>query len=184
MPRILLHVCCGPCGIYPIEKLQTEYQVSVFYYNPNIHPEDEYLKRRQAMQDYCLKYKIDFIAAPYDPLEYFAAVKNAEANKNKRCPLCYKLRLTKTAQYAKQNQFNAFTSTLLISPHQDIELIKKIGQELASQYNINFYSAEDKTSLKKYKGFRQGFALGRQKSKQENMYHQHYCGCVFSQKEV
>lgn len=184
MAKLLLHVCCGPCGIYPLEKLQTEYQVSVFYYNPNIHPQAEYCLRKNAMQDYCKKYQIKFIEEIYNPEEYFLAVKGQEKNKPARCPLCYRLRLEKTAQYAKKNNYSAFTSTLLISPHQDIELIKKIGQELARKYGIEFYAAENKESNKKYKGFRPGFALGRQKAKAEKMYHQHYCGCIFSQNEL
>ena len=184
MPKLLLHVCCGPCGIYPLEKLQTEYQVSVFYYNPNIHPQEEYGLRKNTVEDYCKKYQIEFIGGEYQPPDYFVAIKGQEKNKLARCPLCYRLRLEKTAQYASKNNFPVFTSTLLISPHQDIELIKKIGQELAKKYHLCFYTAENKDSKKKYKGFRPGFALGRQQAKQENMYRQHYCGCTFSQNEL
>lgn len=184
MDKLLLHVCCGPCGIYPIEKLKADYLVSVFYYNPNIHPQTEYCLRKNAIQDYCKKYRIEFIEESYHPEEYFLAIKGQEKNKPARCPLCYRLRLEKTAQYASKNNFSSFSSTLLISPHQDIELIKNIGEELGKKYHLGFYTAEDKTSQKKYKGFRPGFSLGRQKSKAENMYHQHYCGCIFSQNEL
>lgn len=185
MKKILLHVCCGPCGIYPLEKLQRLYDsVAVFYYNPNIHPQEEYLKRKQTVKNYCKKNKIKFIAPEYNAQQYFDAIKGTEKIKQKRCPACYHLRLQKTAQYAKNNNFTAFTSTLLISPQQDIQLIKKIGQELAQKNRIDFYSAEDETSNKKYKGFRPGYARGRQKSKAEAMYHQHYCGCIFSLNEL
>ena len=184
MPKLLLHVCCGPCGIYPITKLTNDYQVVVFYYNPNIHPEEEFAKRKKAMQDYCEKNNIQFVEARYDPQEYFQAIKGKEKDKPNRCPLCYRLRLEKTAAYAKANNFSAFTSTLLISPHQDIALIKKIGEQLSEKYQVDFYSAEDKESKRKYKGFRPGFSEGRKKAKEENMYQQHYCGCIFSQNEL
>lgn len=184
MKKLLLHVCCGPCGIYPLEKLQTDYQISVFYYNPNIHPEEEYKKRKTAAQEFCKKNKINFIEPEYDPQKYFQAVKGLEKNKFQRCAECYKLRLEQTAKYAAENNFDVFTSTLLISPHQDINLVKKIGQELAEKYKINFYSAQDKDNNKKYKGFRPGFTQGRKKAKQENMYSQTYCGCIFSKDEV
>ncbi|MFA6028114.1 MAG: epoxyqueuosine reductase QueH [Patescibacteria group bacterium] len=180
MPKLLLHVCCGPCGIYPLLKLKEEYQVAVFYYNPNIHPEEEYAKRKNAAQEYCRKNNIDFIAPKYEPQEYFLAVKGKEEAKAERCPLCYRLRLSRTAQYAKEKGYDYFTSTLLISPHQDIELIKEIGFELEKEIKVKFYSAEDKESKKKYKGFRPGFAFGRKIAKQEQMYRQEYCGCIFS----
>lgn len=182
--KLLLHVCCGPCGIYPIEKLKNDYIVVVFYYNPNIHPLTEYNLRKEAIKNYCQKNNIDFIESDYQPTEYFSAIQGQEKNKKNRCPLCYRLRLEKTARYAKEHGFPIYTSTLLISPHQDIDLIKKIGQELAKQYQLEFYSATDNNSKKKYKGFRPGFAFGRQIAKAENMYRQHYCGCIFSQNEL
>jgi predicted adenine nucleotide alpha hydrolase (AANH) superfamily ATPase len=184
MRKLLLHVCCGPCGIYPLSKLKADYQVSVFYYNPNIHPETEYQLRKNTVQNYCQKNNIEFIEEKYSPDDYFQAIKDQEENKLARCPLCYRLRLEKTAQYAQQHDYEIFSSTLLISPHQDINLIKKIGEKIAEKYNLEFYTAENKESKKKYKGFRQGFALGRQKAKQEHMYFQHYCGCIFSRNEL
>jgi len=181
MPRLLLHVCCGPCGIYPLIKLSANYEVAVFYYNPNIHPVEEYAKRKKAARDYCQKNNIHFIETEYQPQEYFTAVKGKEKDQTHRCPCCYELRLTKTAQYAALNNFDFFSSTLLISPHQDIELIKIIGERLAKEFHLHFYTAENKDSKKKYKGFRPGFTAGRIIAKKENMYRQNYCGCIFSQ---
>jgi hypothetical protein len=184
MLKILLHVCCGPCGIYPLIELGKKYQVTVFYYNPNIHPETEYSKRREAAKNYCEKNNIAFIEEAYNSHEYFNVIKNYEQDKKNRCPLCYQLSLEKTAAYAATHNFEAFTSTLLISPHQDINLIKKIGEELAIKHKIEFYNAEKVNSQKKYKGFRPGFSQGRKLAHSENMYLQHYCGCVFSQNEL
>ncbi|MFH0818421.1 MAG: epoxyqueuosine reductase QueH [Patescibacteria group bacterium] len=184
MPKLLLHVCCGPCGVYPLEKLKQLFDIDVFYFNPNIHPQEEYYKRQTTMKEYCLKYNVNFICPAYNPLEYFSAVKGNERDKIKRCPLCYELRLNETALFASTNQYDYFSSTLLISPHQDIELIRNIGNKLAVEYNIQFYAADNPDSKKKYKGLRPGFAYGRQRSKQEVMYHQHYCGCIFSKNEL
>ena len=167
---LLLHVCCGPCVIYPIDFLkQKDFSITAFFYNPNIHPKREYKKRLKSTKKYLTKESIILIIPPYSPEEYHSNVKE-------RCIDCWKLRLKKTATYAAKNGFNYFTSTLLISPHQDIQKIKQIGQELADKYQIKFFDPGQK-------GFRPGFVDSRKQAKKEKMYAQNYCGCIHSKLE-
>lgn len=182
MRKILIHVCCGPCGIYPIKKLEGQFEVAAFYFNPNIHPEDEYKKRLKAFQEYSDKHKINYIIGDYKPEEYFETVEEVAKEKDKRCPLCYELRLDRTAQKAEELNYDAFTSTLLISPHQDIELVRDLGGMIAKRYDLDFYDGRPEGDKKKYKGFRPGFTEGRKIAKKENLYEQTYCGCIYSQR--
>ncbi len=183
MPRLLLHVCCGPCGIYPLELLQKDYEVTAFYYNPNIQPEDEYKKRLATLKKYLTKNKIDLIEVEYNPQEHLQAIKGFEKNPDKRCPLCWQLRLEKTAEYAAKNKYDFFTSTLLISPHQDINKIKELSELAEKKYIVDFFDNSDMKTNKKYKGFRAGFTKSRKTAHEEKMYCQDYCGCVFSKME-
>lgn len=182
MKKMLIHACCGPCGIYPIKKLREQFEVTAFYYNPNIHPEKEFLKRQRSFKDHCERHGIDHIMDGYDPGEYFSKIRGAEKNKKKRCPLCYELRLEKTAKTAKEKGYDAFTSTLLISPYQDIGRVREIGLRLAGIYGLDFHDGRPEGDKKKYKGFRPGFTEGRRAARQENLYEQTYCGCVYSRK--
>ena len=182
MKKILLHVCCGPCSTYPINYLAEQFDVTAYFFGPNIHPQDEYQKRLNAFLAYCQKNNINYIEEEYIPDVYHEKIKKHEDNKAKRCPLCYELRLEQTAKKARELNMDYFTSTLLISPHQDINLIKNIGENLSAKYEINFFTAQNKDDKKKYKGFRPGFTLGRKIAKKENMYSQEYCGCIFSSK--
>ena len=184
MKKILIHVCCGPCGIYPLKKLEEQFEVTAFYFNPNIHPEAEYKNRLKAFKKYLKKNKIDFIVGDYDPDVYFEAVEEVVKEKNKRCPLCYELRLDGTAREAKKRGFDAFTSTLLISPHQDIDMVKDIGNMIADNYELDFIDGQAEGDKKKFKGFRPGFTEGRKIAKQEKLYEQTYCGCRYSEREL
>ncbi|MBU0731554.1 epoxyqueuosine reductase QueH [Patescibacteria group bacterium] len=182
MKKMLVHVCCGPCGIYPLKTLEEQFNVTAFYFNPNIHPDEEYQKRLKAFQDYSDKYKIDYIVGDYNPDIYLEAVEEVAKEKDKRCPLCYELRLDYTAQEAKKRGFDAFTSTLLISPHQDIEMVKDLGDMIAGKYRLDFYDGRPEGDKKKFKGFRPGFTEGRKIAKQEKLYEQTYCGCLYSKR--
>ncbi len=168
--RLLLHICCGPCALYPIKKLADKKfkEVVGFYYNPNIHPPSEYKRRRDALQ----LTGMDVIYPPYVMEEYFRKTVSKE-DRPERCQLCWDLRLAKTAEYAKKNNFDAFTTTLLISPYQDHKLVKKIGEDIGRKKEIKFY----------YEDFRVGFRQSQEEAKKSEMYRQKYCGCVFSELE-
>ncbi|MBI4981999.1 MAG: epoxyqueuosine reductase QueH [Candidatus Omnitrophica bacterium] len=167
--KILLHTCCAPCLIYPLEELEKKgFKVAGFFYNPNIHPFSEYKLRKEAFDN--LTAEILFPA--YMPQEFFQAV-NLRENAPDRCAICWSLRLDKTAQYAKKNGFDAFTTTLLVSPYQNQELLKEIGEQIAIDRGIEFL----------YQDFRPGFRKAHDKAKEKGIYCQKYCGCLYSELE-
>jgi predicted adenine nucleotide alpha hydrolase (AANH) superfamily ATPase len=170
--NILLHVCCAPCLIYPhsVIKSEDDINMSVYYFNPNIHPSMEYARRLEALMDYCVQNNIDLRVGEYDPAFYFRAV---SGNKESRCEDCYKIRLEETARYAAQEKFDVFETTLAVSPYQDHELIKDIGSDMADRYGVEF----------RYTDYRRGFRDGQNKSRELGMYRQAYCGCVYSESE-
>jgi epoxyqueuosine reductase len=173
MKKILLHVCCGPCGTASVKRLQEEgYQVVGYYYNPNIHPEDEYERRLKEAKKLAKTSKISLIIDDYEPQDYFEVVKGKEDNPKERCLECWSLRLQKTAEKAKELNIKMIGSTLRISPYQNqIELLK-IGQEIAKAHGLDFYD-KDLVSC---------FQESVQISKSQEMYRQKYCGCIFSKK--
>ena len=176
MKRILLHSCCAPCSAYVIQELIKEYKVTLFYFNPNIFPEEEYQRRFREAQKYLEKIKVDLIEGEYDHQAWLEKVKGheQEPEKGKRCHICYKYRLEKTALEAQKLSFNTFCSTLSISPHKDAEMINQIGLELAKKYGIEYLESD----WKKQEGFKKACDI----SKSEGFYRQEYCGCEFSRK--
>ena len=172
--KLLLHICCGPCALHPIKELLDKKfdKVTGFFYNPNIHPPSEYKRRKDALSEAASKIEFEVIIPDYKMEEYFRKILSKEGS-SERCQLCWELRLSKTASFAKANGFDAFTTTLLISPYQDHEKVKKIGEETASENGVQFY----------YQDFRPGFRDGQEQAKKENLYRQKYCGCVFSELE-
>ncbi|MFH1783125.1 MAG: epoxyqueuosine reductase QueH [Candidatus Omnitrophota bacterium] len=172
--RLLLHICCGPCALYPIKKLSKARfsEIKGFYYNPNIHPPSEYKRRRDTLKDAEKSLGFSVVYPDYKMEDFFKNVNSLEVPKA-RCKECWKLRLLKTAEYAKNNDFNAFTTSLLISPYQDHEAIKDIGEEIARGTDIEFY----------YEDFRTGFKESQEEAKSNQFYRQKYCGCVFSELE-
>lgn len=181
IPKLLLHSCCAPCSTYVLEYLTQHFDISVLYYNPNIHPSEEYFKREAEQERYInivnKVNKIELIKAPYRPQQYFNAVKGYELDKEggDRCTLCYKLRLDIAAQYAKNHGYDYFTTTLSISPHKNAQIINKIGEKLEEQYDVKYLYAD----FKKKNGFKRSIEL----CNQYDVYRQNYCGCVFSLKE-
>jgi len=155
-------------------------KITGFFYNPNIHPPSEYKRRKDALmqivgdgRDRPLR---EVIAPPYKMEEYFRKVFCRDRSRpvpTERCPLCWELRLSETARFARKNGFDAFTTTLLGSPYQDHEKIKAIGERIAKEKGVDFY----------YEDFRPGFKHGQEKAKKGNLYRQKYCGCVFSELE-
>jgi len=173
--KLLLHTCCAPCGAYSAKFLQEAgYNVTYYFYNPNIFPQEEYQRRLEELKRFAHDVNIPLIIenSNYDEwLEYVAGYEN-EPERGKRCYLCYKIRLEKTAQKAKALKFDYFTTTLSISPHKSYDMICEISNELAPEYGISYLDV----NLKKKDGYKKSVEL----SKQYGFYRQDYCGCEFS----
>ncbi len=172
--RILLHVCCGPCGTYPALRLREEgFEVVAFWYNPNIHPFSEHERRREALWRFARAVDLPVIEFPdYEMVAFLRAVCGQEAFRT-RCAVCYRMRLERTAQVARTEGFAAFTTTLLISPHQEEELIRRIGEEAGKKAGLPFH----------YERFRRGWGERGRLAKAYDLYRQDYCGCVYSEWE-
>ena len=171
--KLLLHTCCAPCSIYCIESLRNEeIEPTVYWYNPNIHPYMEYKQRRDTLLQYTKDIGVKAIFEEEYGLRNF--VKKVIEDIDKRCQkYCYRVRLEQTARYAKENNYDAFSTTLLVSPYQNHELLREIGEELAKQYELEFV----------YRDFRIGFREGQTKARELGLYMQKYCGCVFCEEE-
>jgi len=171
--KILLHICCAPCLIYPLERLKEKgFEVVGLFYNPNIHPFAEYQNRRQAVEDYSKKVNVEVVYPEYEPTDYFRLVHMKE-EKIERCPICWYQRFKMTAQLAKERAFTHFSSTLLVSPYQDQELLKRIGEDICAEEGIEFY----------YEDFRPGFKKAHAQAHAQGIYCQKYCGCIHSELE-
>lgn len=172
--RILLHMCCGPCAAYPIERLrEEEFQVTGFWYNPNIHPWQEHERRRQSAERYIQAVDLPVIWHPDYEMVLFLREVVGQERSGQRCHICYRLRLGPAAQVAAQEGFDALTTTLLISPHQDQDAIRRIGEEVGEAEGVEFY----------FEDFRRGWAQGRRLARQHDLYRQQYCGCIYSEWE-
>ncbi len=171
--RVLLHACCAPCLIYPYRKLSEEHEVDVFWYNPNIQPYREYLRRLYAIRKYARNVGINLIENLEYPLEEWLLIASKLSIKSNvlRCKYCYAMRFKKTASYAKEHGYDAFTTTLLLAPYQKHELIKEIGENIARIMRIEFL----------YIDFRDHFDEAERMAKEAGIYRQGYCGCVFSE---
>lgn len=172
--KLLLHSCCGPCSSSVIERLKDYFDITVLYYNPNIEPLEEYLKRKEEQIRLLNELNIKFMDIDYLNEEYRLKVigYEKEPENGLRCHICYRLRLEKTAILAKENNFDYFTTTLTVSPYKNSKVINEIGLELQSKYNINYLVSD----FKKEDGYKRSIEL----SKKYNLYRQDYCGCLFS----
>ena len=175
--KLLLHACCAPCITYPYITLSSDFKVTVFFYNPNIHPQKEYDQRLESVKNLADKWRFDLIIASYDPEKWFNIVKGLEdcEEGGERCAECFRIRLQKTAETAKKGDFDLFSTTLTISPLKKAEVINRIGISLGEDVGIDYL----KSDFKKKDGFRKSCQL----SQQENLYRQNYCGCVYSRRE-
>jgi hypothetical protein len=170
--KILLHICCAPCSIYPIRILRSEgYTLMGYFYGANIHPHTEYLKRRHALEDYSNQVELQVIFQKGYDLEGF--LQKIVFRESRRCSICYYERLQAAAFAAKKGNFDAFTTTLLYSKFQDHDEVRSLGESLGAKIGINFY----------YRDFREGWKEGIETSKALGMYRQSYCGCIYSEKE-
>ena len=181
VPTLLLHSCCAPCSSYVLEYLSQYFQITVFYYNPNIYPESEYTKRILEQQTLIgqlkSKYPISFMAGAYDKERFYAMAEGMEALKEggARCMKCYELRLREAAEVAKKGNFDYFTTTLSISPMKNAVKLNEIGMRLAEEYQIEYLLSD----FKKKNGYKRSIEL----SKEYGLYRQDYCGCEFSKRE-
>lgn len=170
--KILLHICCGPCALYPLLFLGKKgFSVSAYFYNPNIHPFKEFRKRLVTADEYLKNHGVPAIIDKNYGLKYF--LRSVVHHEENRCRFCYSDRLEKTVQTAKDNNFDAFTSTLLYSKYQNHKQIIEICENLAEQYSISFF----------YHDFREGWQQGIDISKELSLYRQPYCGCIYSEWE-
>lgn len=178
-PKLLLHACCGPCSSYVIEYLSNYFDITIYYYNPNIYPENEYIRRKEELKSFVKQFnnQIKVIEELYNTEAYYKSVKGLEklGERSERCYRCYMFRLEKTANFALKNNYDYFTTTLSISPYKNAEWINEIGKKLEEKYNIKYLYAD----FKKKNGYKRSLEL----SKEYNLYRQDYCGCVYSKQE-
>lgn len=169
---IFLHTCCGPCACYTTERLAEEgFQPTLFFYNPNIHPYQEQQRRRDALRELASLRELPLLEEPGYELEEF--LRQVAAEPQKRCGQCYRIRLAKTAAKAKELGFDCFSTTLLISPYQNRELICQTGHQLAAEYGLRFHDED----------FRPGFRQSQAAARELGLYRQGYCGCIYSEKD-
>lgn len=180
-PRLLLHSCCAPCSSYVLEYLSEYFSVTVFYYNPNIFPAEEYEKRVKEQEALILrlpaKHRISFLEGPYEQERFYEMAKGLELEPEggERCFRCYHLRLLEAAQMARAGAFDYFTTTLSISPLKDAEKLNEIGEKLAREYGVAYLNSD----FKKRNGYKRSIELSRE----YGLYRQDYCGCVYSIRE-
>jgi len=171
--NVLLHICCAPCALYPVELLRGEgHAVNGLFYNPNIHPYAEYLARLEAVLVTAKRESLEVAAGEYEIEKYFQGVVDSERVLD-RCPICWWMRLEKTAKLARERGFDAFTTTLLGSPYQNHNIIRSLAEDVSTKAGVEFL----------YRDFRTGFREAHRKAKDEGIYCQKYCGCLFSERE-
>lgn len=177
-PSLLLHSCCAPCSSYVLEYLSQYFSVTVFYYNPNISKKEEYEKRKaeqiRLIGEMKTNNKVSFLDCDYNPAEFFDCAKGYEncTEGGERCFRCYRLRLEKTAQTAKNQNFDYFCTTLSISPLKNAQKINEIGFDVESEQGVKWLPSD----FKKREGYKRSIELSRQ----FDLYRQNYCGCVYS----
>lgn len=180
VPRLLLHSCCAPCSSYVLEYLSRYFSITVFFYNPNIFPKEEYEKRVEEIKKLIGKmtfvHPVSFVKGEYCPEKFFAMAKGLEdvPEGGERCFRCYRMRMEEAACLAKEGEYDYFTTTLSISPLKNAAKINEIGQELAGIYQVSHLPSD----FKKKNGYKRSIEL----SAQYDLYRQNYCGCVFSKR--
>ena len=179
-PKLLLHACCGVCSSSVIERLYPHFDITILYYNPNIYPKAEYMKRLVALEEIIDKMKLDvrLIELGYLHREFKDKVKGLEKEKEggERCNKCFYLRLEESAKFAKRNNFDYFTTTLSVSPYKNSQKLNEIGKMLEEKYDIKYLYSD----FKKKEGYKRSNEL----SNKYGIYRQHYCGCEYSLKEA
>ena len=180
-PTLLLHSCCAPCSSYVLEYLTNYFYITILFYNPNITSKEEYDKRfnelKRLVEELPHSNKIEIINCRYEPKEFVDIAKGLEMapEGGERCFKCYRLRLEEAAKYAKENNYDFFTTTLSISPHKNANKLNEIGEELSNIYKINYLYSD----FKKKGGYQRSIEL----SKKYDLYRQDFCGCIYSKIE-
>ena len=180
-PRLLLHSCCAPCSSYVLEYLSEYFSITVFYYNPNIYPPEEFGKRveeqERLIRELPAKHPVSFLEGPYEPERFYEMAKGLEQipEGGERCFRCYRLRLLETAQMARAGGCDYFTTTLSISPLKNAQKLNEIGARLAEEYGVPYLFSD----FKKRNGYKRSTEL----SAEYGLYRQDYCGCVYSLRE-
>ncbi len=180
VPNLLLHSCCAPCSSQVISTLTNFFNITILYYNPNIYPKEEYLKRKEEQIKLLNKIesvnKLNIIDCDYDNEVYEQTIKGLEKEKEggSRCYKCFALRLEKTAKIGEKKSYDYFSTTLTISPHKNSKIINIIGKSLEDKYNIKWLYSDHK----KKDGYKKSIEL----SKKYNLYRQNYCGCIYSKR--
>lgn len=181
VPKLLLHSCCAPCSSWCLQVLSEHFAVTVFYYNPNIYPEEEYFMRvkeqERFLSEFPTKHPVSFIEGNYDTESFYAMAKGLEEvpEGGERCFRCYELRLRESARIAKEKGYDFFTTTLSISPLKNAEKLNEIGLALEKEYGVRYLCSD----FKKKEGYKKSTEI----SKEYHMYRQYYCGCVYSKRE-
>ena len=176
-PKLLLHSCCAPCSSYVIDYLHNYFDITIYYYNPNIYPKEEYEKRKKEQIKFIENYNdIKFMDCDYENELYNKLITGLEnePERGSRCTVCFELRLNKTLDAATNNNFDYFGTTLTVSPYKNAELINLIGEKISKEKNINWLYSD----FKKNDGYKKSIEL----SKEFNLYRQDYCGCIYSKK--
>lgn len=172
--RVLLHACCGPCLLEPIDDLSSEHEVTVAYANPNIHPAQEYEHRRDTLIAHCEETGVSVVELDYDPADWMRAVSGHESDPAERCRRCYLLRMSMVAESAKTEGYDAFATTLTISPYQDEKTIREVGEAVSQQFDVAYL----------HQDYRERYRDATRRSRELGMYRQNYCGCLLSDLEA
>lgn len=178
--KLLLHACCAPCSTAVLERIGNYFEITIFYYNPNITEEEEYKKRieeiKRLISTFKTKYPVHLIEGNYEPEKFFHMAKGLEQEpeRGKRCYKCYELRLEETARIADKLGFENFCTTLTLSPHKNSNWLNEIGEELNKKYQSNYLYSD----FKKKNGYKRSIEL----SKEYDLYRQDYCGCIYSKR--
>jgi len=175
-PELLLHICCVGCGVYASQILKRDYEARLFFYNPNIRPEEEYKRRMAEAEKIAEQFNLKLIKGEYEHEKWLEAVRGREADpeRGERCLICYKFRLDAAAAMAKKLNCDYLTTTLTASPHKNASAINQLGGQAAAQYGLKFLNRD----FKKQDGFKKSTVLSRELG----LYRQNYCGCEFSRK--
>lgn len=173
--RLALHACCGPCLLEPLDALAAEAdEVVVVFGNSNIHPAEEYERRRDTLMAYAAEIGATVVELPYEPSEWIEQVAPHGRDRAQRCRACYRMRLAQVAQWAAENGYDALSTTLTVSPYQDREIIAEEGERAAARAGIDFIRRD----------FRERYPEATRRSRELGMYRQNYCGCVLSEAEA
>lgn len=206
-PRLLLHACCAPCSSYTLEYLSKYFDITIYYYNPNIHPAEEYARRLEELKNFLPRFLADKNSSAgtaaagatiglqetdYNPQEFFDAVQaqrdnlESEPERGERCRRCYQLRMERAYEYARQKGFDWFTTTLSISPHKDARMINEIGRSLEEKAMQDQNAAATLAPKFLYSDFKKknGYKRSLELSKEYGLYRQDYCGCVYSKENI